>query len=166
MSLIEKTRSVPSRPMRFLPGAPLREQPDDSRHSEWRDDDGAPGARRRQRAEIVEVHADHRRRDEEEKEKENQKGDHRAVGELRMGSRQHQGSHTAAPILPKGPPANLPGLSDVRLDSGRLLAQVETHAFGTVEGRLSHLLAEGTEGPAAPGALPGQKLARLERPRP
>src|SRR6266568_6921382 len=115
MSLIEKTRSVPSRPMRFLPGAPLRKQPDDSRQSEWSNHDGAPGTRRRQRPEIVEVHADHRRRDEEQEEKEDQKGDHRAVGELRMGSRQDQRSHTAAPILPEGPPSNLPGLRDVRL---------------------------------------------------
>src|ERR1700738_1284574 len=102
MSLIEKTRSVPSRPMRFLPGAPLRKQPDDSRQSEWRNDDGAPGARRRPRAEIGEVQAEHRRRDEEQEEKEDQKGEHRAVGELRMGSRQHERSHTAAPILPEG----------------------------------------------------------------
>src|SRR6266550_2781291 len=103
MSLIEKTRSVPSRPMRFLPGAPLRKEPDDSRQRERRNDDGTPAVRRRQRAEVVEAHADHRHRDQEKEEEEDEKGDYRPVGELRMSSRQKQRGHTAAPILPQGP---------------------------------------------------------------
>src|SRR5262245_61055511 len=135
MSFNEKTRSVPSRPMGLLPRVALRKKPNNRRERQRSENDHAPGAGRRQRPNVVETHADHGDRDQEEKEEGDEKGDHRTTGQLRMGSRENERGEPTAPVPPTSSSADLVRLRHLRLDSGRILSKIEPNAFGAIEDR-------------------------------
>src|SRR5215813_7576427 len=166
MSFSEKTRSVPSRPMGLLPRVALREEPDDRRERQRSEDDRAPGTGRRQRADVVDAHADGRYGDQKEKEERNEEGCHRTIGQLGVSSRKKDRENPAGPVLPPSSPADLVRLRDLSLDPRRVFSEVEPNAVGTVENRLTRSLAEGAEGLAATVTFSGEGAAFFEGSRP
>src|SRR5262249_28549871 len=116
MSVSEKTRSVPSRPMALPPSVSLGYQPDQRRHDESGNRRHAPGLGRRQRAGAEQTQADHGDGDEEKESPESHEPRNGSLSECRMRSRKQQGTEAADAVTPSNSGPHLMRLSDMRLD--------------------------------------------------